>query len=56
MYGMVSLIDIVGGGEHVMVGPTSFVSDVIILVNKRVQCVTPCKPKPAELQTGFTYA
>lgn len=41
-YGMVSLTDIVGGLEQVMVGPTSLVSTVSILVNKRDQCMEPC--------------
>ena len=41
-YGMVSLTDIVGGLEQVMVGPTSLVSAVSILVNKRDQCMEPC--------------
>ncbi len=41
-YGMVLLTDTVGGLEQVMVGPTSLVSAVIILVNNLDQCMEPC--------------
>ena len=41
---MVSLTDTLGGLEQVMVGPTSLVSAVIILVNSLDQCMEPCRP------------
>lgn len=50
-YGIVSLTDTLGGLEQVMVGPTSLVSEVIILVNSLDQCIEPCKP--CSLLTGL---
>ena len=41
-YGIVSFTETVGGLEHVMVGPTSLTSEVIILVNSLDQCMEPC--------------
>lgn len=43
-YGMVSLTETLGGLEQVMVGPTSLVLAVIILVNSLDQCMEPCNP------------
>ena len=53
-YGMVSLTDTLGGLEQVMVGPTSLVLAVIILVNSLDQCMEPCKPY--SLLIGLQYA
>ena len=41
-YGIVSFTETVGGLEHVIVGPTSLTSELIILVKSLDQCMEPC--------------